>query len=144
MKSVDCLTIGQANHSSGGLSPIVGVILVWHNNNNINNKFIQTESTCIHKINKILRLHEKCILHRSLVRTGRPTGRTQYLWLPVMDRALKHPRLPGHLRRGVPVTSPCLRRVSTKHRRVIVGLVEFLQGAIPLVSCSAHLSKYKA
>ena len=110
MKSVDCLTIGEANHSSGGLSPIVGVILVWHNNNNINNKFIQTESTCIHKINKILRLHEKCILHRSLVRTGSPTGRTQHLWLPVMDRALNHPRLPGHSRRGVPLTSPCLRR----------------------------------
>ena len=40
MNYVDWLTIGQVNHSKGGLSPIVGVILVWHNNNNINNKFI--------------------------------------------------------------------------------------------------------
>ena len=54
MNSVVCLTIGQADHSSVGLSPIVGVILFWHNNNNNNNKkFIQTESTCIHNINKI-------------------------------------------------------------------------------------------
>ena len=54
MTSVVCLTIGEASHSSAGVSPIVGVILVWHNNNNTNNnKFIQTESTCIHKINKI-------------------------------------------------------------------------------------------